>query len=58
MPAAGLLAEVAEEVIEPRRDRQNARVVKRKMSNWKKRPEHRSHLQPTKKFRDSIVMLR
>ncbi len=53
-----LLAEVAEEVLEPRRERSNPRVIKRKMSNWrKKRPEHDHYPQPTKKFRKSIVML-
>ena len=53
-----LLAEVAEEVLEPRRERINPRVIKRKMSNWeKKRPEHAHYPQPTKKFRQSIVML-
>jgi hypothetical protein len=53
-----LLAEVAEEVLEPRRERINPRVIKRKMSNWKKkRPEHYHYPQPTKKFRQSIVML-
>src|SRR5438105_2246108 len=53
-----LLAEVAEEVLPERRDRVNPRVIKRKMSNWrKKRPEHRHYPQPTKKFRQSIVML-
>ena len=53
-----LLAEVAEEILEPRRNRINPRVIKRKMSNWrKKRPEHRRHPQPTKNFRQSIVML-
>lgn len=53
-----LLAEVAEERLEPRRDRVNPRVIKRKMSNWaKKREKHRDFPQPTKKFRQSIVML-
>jgi hypothetical protein len=53
-----LLAEIAEEVLPERRDRVNPRVIKRKMSNWrKKRPEHRHYPQPTKKFRQSIVML-
>jgi hypothetical protein len=52
-----LLAEVAEEILEPRRDRINPRVIKRKMSNWKKkRPEHRHYPQPTKKFRRSLVI--
>jgi hypothetical protein len=54
-----LLAEVAEEVLEPRRDRINPRVIKRKMSNWKKkRPHHRQYPQPTKNFRQSLVVLR
>jgi hypothetical protein len=53
-----LLAEVAEERLDPRRDRINPRVIKRKMSNWaKKREKHRKFQQPTKKFRPSIVML-
>lgn len=53
-----LLAEVAEEVLPERRNRINPRVIKRKMSNWrKKRPEHRHYPQPTKKFRQSVVML-
>lgn len=53
-----LLSEVAEERLEPRRDRVNPRVIKRKMSNWaKKREKHRHFPQPTKKFRRSIVML-
>jgi hypothetical protein len=53
-----LLAEIAEEILPPRRDRINPRVIKRKMSNWrKKRPEHRRCPQPTKKFRQSVVML-
>jgi hypothetical protein len=54
-----LLAEIAEEVLPPRRNRINPRVIKRKMSNWrKKRPEHRHCPQPTKKFRQSVVILR
>lgn len=53
-----LLAEIGEEVLPERRNRINPRVIKRKMSNWrKKRPEHRHYPQPTKKFRRSIVML-
>ena len=52
-----LLAEIAEEVLPKRRNRINPRVIKRKMSNWrKKRPEHRPYPQPTKKFRQCIVM--
>jgi len=53
-----LLAEIAEDVLPERRDRINPRVIKRKMSNWrKKRPEHRRSPQPTKKFRQSVVIL-
>jgi hypothetical protein len=53
-----LLKEIAEEVLEPRRDRVNPRVIKRKMSRWlKKRLKHRNYPQPTKNFRKSIVML-
>src|SRR4051812_25276816 len=52
-----LVAEVGEEIVEARRDRINPRVIKRKMSNWrKKRPEHRHYPQPTKGFAESIVM--
>ena len=54
---AGLLWEMQHEVIEPRRNRVNPRVIKRKMSKWpKKRPEHR-RLPPLKKrFEDTVVM--
>jgi hypothetical protein len=54
-----LVAEVAEEVLEKRRNRINPRVIKRKMSNWKKkRPHHRNYPQPTKEFGAAIVMRR
>ena len=54
-----LVAEVAEEVLEDRRNRINPRVIKRKMSNWKKkRPEHRHYPQPTKEFAEGIVLRR
>jgi len=50
-----LLSEIAEETLQPRRDRINPRVIKRKMSKWpKKRPEHRQSPQPTKKFRAAL----
>jgi hypothetical protein len=53
-----LLAEVAVERLEPRRNRINPRVIKRKMSNWaKKREKDRHFPQPTLEFRQSIVML-
>ena len=54
-----LLTEVAQETLPPRRNRINPRVIKRKMSNWKKkRPEHLSYPQPTKEFREAIVIQR
>jgi Transposase DDE domain/Insertion element 4 transposase N-terminal len=54
-----LLDEIAEEVLEERRDRVNPRVIKRKMSKWlKKRPIHRCYPQPSKKFRDSLKVKR
>lgn len=56
---AALLEEVGEEVLPPRADRINPRVIKRKMSNWlKKRPEHLSYPQPSKEFRQSIILIR
>lgn len=52
-----LLMEIAEDVLEPRRNRINPRVIKRKMSKWpKKRPAHRHYPQPTKPFEQAIVM--
>jgi hypothetical protein len=55
---ANLIAEIAENVLEPRRNRINPRVIKRKMSRWlKKRPKHRNSPQPTRDFRQSIVLL-
>jgi hypothetical protein len=53
----GLLDEMGRERIEPRSNRINPRVIKRKMKNWlKKRPEHR-HLPPLRKtFMESVVM--
>jgi hypothetical protein len=53
-----LLLEVSQERLEPRRDRVNPRVIKRKLSYWpKKRAKHRDYPQPTKNFHKSIVML-
>ncbi len=53
-----LLREVSQERLEPRRDRVNPRVIKRKLSYWpKKRAKHREWPQPTQSFRKSIVML-
>jgi Insertion element 4 transposase N-terminal/Transposase DDE domain len=55
----GLLWEMQRERTDPRRNRINPRVIKRKMSKWKKkRPEHRG-LPPLKKtFPETVVMLR
>jgi Insertion element 4 transposase N-terminal/Transposase DDE domain len=53
-----LLKEVRRQQLRPRRDRWYARVIKRKMSNWKKkRPEHRNPPQPTKPFREAVVLV-
>jgi hypothetical protein len=55
----GVLWEMQGERTDPKRNRINPRVIKRKMSKWKKkRPEHR-HLPPLKKtFRETVVILR
>jgi Insertion element 4 transposase N-terminal/Transposase DDE domain len=54
-----LVQEVAEEVLPPRRNRINPRVIKRKMSKWKKkRSHHRDYPQPTRQFADTIVVVR
>ena len=55
----GVLWEMQNERTDPRRNRINPRVIKRKMSKWKKkRPEHR-HRPPLKKtFPESVVMTR
>jgi hypothetical protein len=54
-----LVREVAEEVLPPRANRINPRVIKRKMSKWnKKQPHHRPSPQPNKPFAETIVMLR
>jgi hypothetical protein len=55
----GLLWEMQGERTDPRRNRVNPRVIKRKMSKWKKkRPQHRRP-QPLKKtFAETVVMLR
>jgi Insertion element 4 transposase N-terminal/Transposase DDE domain len=52
-----LLQEMAQEGIEPRRNRVNPRVVKRKMSKWKKkRPEHRNQPPLMKTFAETVVI--
>ena len=53
-----LLAEVGREVLPPRRNRIEPRVIKRKMSKWpKKRPIHYGCAQPSRPFRQTIAML-
>src|SRR3954470_22912580 len=54
-----VLWEMQGERTDPRRNRINPRVIKRKMSKWKKkRPEHR-HVPPLKKtFAETVVMTR
>jgi hypothetical protein len=56
---ATLLWEMSGERIEQRRNRIHPRVIKRKMSKWKKkRPEHRHPPRLEKTFWQSVVMLR
>jgi hypothetical protein len=53
-----LMWEMARERLEPRRNRSNPRVVKRKMSKFaKKRPEHRRSPPLTKLFAETVVIL-
>ena len=55
---AALLWEIGQEQIEPRRNRINPRVVKRKMSKFaKKRPMHRPVPPLQKTFVETVVML-
>jgi hypothetical protein len=55
----GLLGELQRERTEPRRNRINPRVIKKKISNWKKkRPQHRGQPPLTKTFAETIVMIR
>jgi hypothetical protein len=52
-----LLDEMAQERLEPRRNRVNPRVVKRKMSKFKKkRPEHRGLCPLNRPFEETIVL--
>jgi hypothetical protein len=55
----GVLWEMQTERTDPRRNRINPRVIKRKMSKWKKkRPEHRHRLPLKKTFAEAVVMRR
>lgn len=52
-----LLAELAQEVIDPRRNRVNARVVKRRASKFPKtRPEHRGRPPLQKTFAETVLI--
>jgi hypothetical protein len=54
-----LMLEIGEEILPPRRDRINPRVIKRSTIKWrKKRPQHLHPPRPKKSFADAIVMLR
>lgn len=54
-----VLWEISQEVIAPRRNRINPRVIKQKMSNWpKKRPPHFQPPPLTKTFKESILITR
>ncbi len=53
-----LLAEIGEEILPPRRDRINPRVIKKKMSNWpKKRKKHLRPPKPQQPFAEAIQVL-
>jgi hypothetical protein len=55
----GWLWAMQAERTDPRRNRINPRVIKRKMSKWKKKRPHHRHLPPVKKtFPEAVVMLR
>jgi len=55
----GLLWEMQQEQIEPRRNRINPRVIKQKISKWKKKqPQHRPAPKLTKTFIETVVMIR
>ena len=53
-----LLKDLTRELLPPRRLRSNPRVVKRKMSNFPlKRVRHRQWPQPTRPFRETVVLI-
>ena len=51
-----LVQEIAEEILPPRRNRINPRVIKQKMSKWPKKRTHHRHPPQPKPFEDSIVL--
>ena len=53
-----LIEEISEEVLPPRRNRINPRVIKKTQSKWAKaRPKHRKLPKLKKKFSETIVLL-
>lgn len=52
-----LLAELRDERIEPRRNRINPRVIKRKMSKWNKKRPHHCHPPPLLKTFEQCVVI-
>jgi hypothetical protein len=55
----GLLWEMQDERTDPRRNRINPRVIKKQVSNWKKKTrEHRKLPLLKKTFRETVVMIR
>jgi hypothetical protein len=55
---ARLLRDIAAERLPERRLRSNARVVKRKMSNFRlKRPQHDHWPQPTRPLREAVMLI-
>jgi len=54
-----VLSEMRQERIPPRRNRINPRVIKRKMSKWKKKQPHHRRLPPLRKtFMETVVIKR
>lgn len=54
-----LQSEMARERTDPRRNRINPRVIKRKMSKWPKKRREHCHPPPLQKtFEESVVMIR
>ena len=54
-----LLQDIANEKLQPRRNRSNPRVVKQKMSNFLlKRDQHRNWPQPTTTFREAVQLVK
>ena len=55
----GLVWEMQDERTDRRRNRINPRVIKKQVSNWKKKqPDHRRLLPLKKTFRETVVMIR